>query len=958
MLSQKPQFAKVSDVTWEIPKSFKQGMRVPARIYATRKLLDAMDMQVYDQVTNVATLPGIVNHALCMPDGHSGYGFPIGGVAAFDPENNGVISPGGVGFDINCGMRLVTTNLTYDDVKPKLKELVELLFQRVPAGVGSSGFVKLNAQTFRKVIMEGAKWCIDNGYGWQEDMRRTEEDGCVKGADETKVSGRAVQRGLDQIGTLGSGNHYLEIQVVKPENIFDAEAAKAYGIFPNQVVVMFHCLPGDSKVLTEYGFTLPIRDLQKTWQQTSVPGLNPNDKTVIPVKIREFHEIPNKEEMFEIVTETGDKIKATEDHPIMTPDGLKFARELSIGNRVAMLPFQGVEYEAPNDSVIVDEEDIRAVDAEKAEAIIKSLKKKELLPLRLNSPKLPLLAKLMGFLTGDGYLQRNGARWFVRFIGKPGDLEEIRKDSLKLGYKFTKPFEYYSESEVQFEKSGKHSIKGHSYQISNGSHSLGILFAALGTPVGNKSKQAFLVPQWVVGAPKWIKRLYLAGYFGAEMTRPLIRKKEEYRFGNPLITLCKDEALRENAIAFLTQISGLVRQFDVECIGVKETNAIITKTGRSLKFVLKLSSKEPNLIKLWSGIGFEYCASRTALAALAIQYLKLKQNLLTEEAVITQKAAGSVAVTAYQFRHGNYPTVKEFFEYARMQPSSPAVWDKVKEIRRIESKDDFVYDLTVDSEHHNFVADGFITGNCGSRGFGHQVATDSLQVFLNVMERKYGIKILDRELACAPFNSPEGQDYFAAMKCGLNMSFANRQVILHRIRECFSKVMGQSAESMEMRQVYDVAHNTAKLEEYEIDGQRKKVLVHRKGATRAFGPGRPEVPQEFRSIGQPVIIGGSMETGSYLLAGTETAMKETWGSTAHGSGRTMSRTQAKHMFKGEELQKDMASRGILVRTVSYAGLAEEAGKAYKDIDEVIDCTHQAGISRKVVKLLPVANVKG
>ncbi len=482
----KPDFKKVSDYVWEVPKSYKQGMNVPARIYASKKLLDGMDLQVYDQITNVATLPGIINRALCMPDGHSGYGFPIGGVAAFDAEE-GVISPGGVGFDINCGMRLLTTNLTYDEVKPKLRELVDMLFKQVPAGVGSEGFVKFKAPEFREMVGQGAKWCLEKGWGWEEDLRRTEEEGCIAGADESKISDRAVSRGLNQIGTLGSGNHYLEIQVAKPENIVDAEAARAYGIFPNQVVVMFHC---------------------------------------------------------------------------------------------------------------------------------------------------------------------------------------------------------------------------------------------------------------------------------------------------------------------------------------------------------------------------------------------------------------------------------------------------------------------------------------GSRGFGHQVATDHLQIFLDVMEKKYGIKILDRELACAPFQSPEGQNYFSAMKCGLNMSFANRQVILHRIRECFSKVFGQSAESLEMRQVYDVAHNTAKLEEYEVDGHRKKVLVHRKGATRAFGPGRKEVPEEFRAIGQPVIIGGSMETGSYLLSGTEGAMKETWGSTAHGSGRTMSRTQAKQMFRGEQLQKDMEARGIYVKSVSYAGLAEEAGKAYKDIDEVIDACHNAGISRKVVKFTPIGNVKG
>jgi len=482
----KPEFKKITDYVWEIDPSFKKGMRVPARVYATKKLLDDMDLQVYDQLTNVATLPGIIRHAYCMSDGHSGYGFPIGGVAAFD-TTEGVISPGGVGFDINCGMRLVRTDLTYDDVKPKLHELIDELFKKVPSGVGCTGFVKITKDEFKKVIEEGAGWCVRKGYGWDEDLRRTEEDGCMKHADANKVSQRAITRGYNQIGTLGSGNHYLEIQVVKEENIFDQAAAKKLGIFPNQVVVMFHC---------------------------------------------------------------------------------------------------------------------------------------------------------------------------------------------------------------------------------------------------------------------------------------------------------------------------------------------------------------------------------------------------------------------------------------------------------------------------------------GSRGFGHQIATDSLNTFLSVMESKYSIKILDKELACAPFSSPEGQTYYSAMNGGINMAFANRQVILHRIREVFSQVFKQDAEKLGLHQIYDVTHNTAKIEKYKIDGSMKEVIVHRKGATRAFGPDRSEVPQEYRDIGQPVIIGGSMETGSYLLLGTKKAEEETWGSTAHGSGRTMSRTKAKSLFRGDQLQKDMEKRGILIRTDSMSGLAEEAGAAYKNIDDVIEATHLAGISKKVVRFIPIANVKG
>ena len=478
---------KISDTVWELPPSYKQGMRVPARVIATEKLMREMDEAVYQQISNVATLPGITRYALCMPDGHSGYGFPIGGVAAMDVHEGGVISPGGIGFDINCGMRLVVTNLTVDDVQPRLKEIVDLLFQRVPTGVGSHGFLKISRDDFRNVVEQGARWCVEHGYGWDEDLEITEENGCISGADAGKISDRAIDRGYNQVGTLGSGNHYLEVQIARPEDVRDKELAAKFGItIPDQVVVMFHC---------------------------------------------------------------------------------------------------------------------------------------------------------------------------------------------------------------------------------------------------------------------------------------------------------------------------------------------------------------------------------------------------------------------------------------------------------------------------------------GSRGFGHQVATDYLQVFLKVMESKYGIKILDRELACAPFESPEGSDYFAAMKCGLNMSFANRQVILHRIREVFSEVFGRSAQDLGLRMIYDVAHNTAKLEKHDVDGKERKLLVHRKGATRAFGPGHEEVAPRYRDIGQPVIIGGSMETGSYLLVGTSSGA-QTFFSTAHGSGRTMSRTKARKQWNGKQLQRDLEARGIYIRSTSWAGLAEEAGAAYKDIDEVIQATELAGISKPVARFTPIGNVKG
>jgi tRNA-splicing ligase RtcB (3'-phosphate/5'-hydroxy nucleic acid ligase) len=243
--------------------------------------------------------------------------------------------------------------------------------------------------------------------------------------------------------------------------------------------------------------------------------------------------------------------------------------------------------------------------------------------------------------------------------------------------------------------------------------------------------------------------------------------------------------------------------------------------------------------------------------------------------------------------------------------------------------------------------------HCGSRGFGHQVASDYLKIFEKAM-RRHGITVHDQQLACAPFRSPEGQDYFGAMNCAANAAFANRQVITHQVREAFGSVFNQSPEELGMELVYDVAHNIAKVERY----PEGELLVHRKGATRSFGPGRPEVPERYRKIGQPVICGGSMETGSYLLVGTERAVRDTFASTMHGSGRTMSRGQAKRAIRGEALQRDLKQRGILVKAVSMSGLAEEAGWAYKDISEVVLTVDSAGITKKVAELKPIGNIKG
>ena len=459
-------------------------MRVPGIIYASDKLMKAMGKdESPKQVANVAQLPGIVKHSLAMPDMHWGYGFPIGGVAAFDIDG-GIVSPGGVGYDINCGCRLVATNLRREEIRPQMAKIVNALFLHVPSGVGSRGALKLSRSEEKRVLVEGARWAVKNGYGSQGDLESMEDGGCLPGADPEAVSERALERGKDQVGTLGSGNHFLEVEIV--EEIFDRDVASVLGIEVGQVAVMIHS---------------------------------------------------------------------------------------------------------------------------------------------------------------------------------------------------------------------------------------------------------------------------------------------------------------------------------------------------------------------------------------------------------------------------------------------------------------------------------------GSRGLGHQVCDDYLAKLVKHVD-KIGIKLPDRQLACAYIHSPEGQQYLAAMACAANYAWANRQMLMHWTGEALEKALGMGPRELGMRLVYDVCHNIAKIEEHFVDGKKMTLCVHRKGATRAFPPGHPALPQKFRKTGQPVLIPGDMGTGSYVLVGTEKAMEMTFGSTCHGAGRVLSRAAAIKASKGRSIRREMEDRGVLVMSAAKGTLAEEIPEAYKDIDEVVNVVHGAGLSRKVAKLRAVGCIKG
>ncbi len=982
---------QVDKTLWELPKSTNPDMRVPGLIVATEKLLSEMDKGVFMQAVNVATLKGIQRHAYVMPDAHWGYGFPIGGVAAMDVEE-GVISPGGIGFDINC-------------------------------------------------------------------------------------------------------------------------------------------LPRDAKILHPLGYTKKIVEFEEDWKNEHLTTFDTSQDNLVETRIINF--LKRKEEiLFKIITKAGYTIKASGDHPILTKRGMVEAEKLLLGDRIAIYPFEGIEYAKPSNETILTGNDVLESDLGfNNEEILNELKKRELIPLTLDHPKLPILLKIFGYIIGNGSARiidtREGKKTLVTFYGKPEDLEEIREDIRKLGWSTSRMHSQGIMARFLANDSTR-SIDGKEYYLKLESSAFLQLFYMLGFPIENKSKQEWTLPSWIFKLEKWQKRLFLASYQGANMNVPNILAKKQEKFFSPHVKIHGKEPLQESGFQFMQDLQRLYKDLGIETTVTKPIISHVNARGENIHEIkLLINTTNENLHKFFATIGFCYNQEKSWISNALSFYLKLKASKKEKLAstihevqqiqetgnghtnllyVIDNKKKSfqeDVEKTLYAPSKGNPEPSREFLDLEEFitghvigNESESVFWDEIISIE-IEEYNDYVYDFTVDHESHNFIADSVVVSNCGvrliktnltleevkpkikelvnelfrivpagvgskgflrlnqaefrevmemgvdwviergygweqdkerteefgrmevadaskvsqkaikrgidqigtlgsgnhyleiqvarphnyfdreiakamgleldnqivvmvhcgSRGFGHQIATDYLMKFLQVMP-KYGIKIRDKELAAAPFNSPEGQDYYAAMAAAANMAWANRQVIMHRVREGFSRIFGMSPEDLEMELVYDVAHNIAKLEEYVVDGTKKTLLVHRKGATRSLGPGNKHLPPKYKDVGQPVLIGGSMETGSYLLVGTKKAEELTFGSTCHGSGRTMSRAAAKRKVKGYEVKRKMEQRGIYVKAVTLKGLAEEAGIAYKNISDVIDAVHQAGISKKVVRLEPIGNIKG
>ena len=985
---------KIDDYRWRIPKSYKPGMRVDGIIYADEHLIKSIKYdRAPEQVANVATLPGIVKYSLAMPDIHWGYGAPIGGVSAFDVDGKGIVSPGMVGYDINC-------------------------------------------------------------------------------------------------------------------------------------------LDGESKILLDTGAYIKMKDSENIFRSKKLSCINFEKKQKEKTLIKRFIKIKPSNRVFEVETLNGNKITATEDHPFWTPDGMIPLKNLGRGTAVAIYPFEGVPYEEPSNEIIIDENDIKKFllsigkdsRGHGLEQIIIQLKKRNLLPLRYDSPQLPYILKVMGYNFGDGniYFSRKREKGFTGFYGKKEDLESIKNDIDKIGFICSRAYSRVRDHEINtFYATIK--FKSENFNCKVGASSFAALLVTLGTPLGNKTNQVYRVPKWIMKAPLWQKRLFLAGFFGAEMPSPKTMTGHGYNFYCPTISMNKQKESVDNGKEFFIDLSKLLEEFNVSTVKISKRPEYKNKKGKlSVRLRLMLSGKSDNLINLYSKIGFEYNQKRSMLASVAAQYLKVKESQIEERErlaftsrELVKSGVGAESIyknlnsnlvnkrfierSIYGGRKGrprlslDTATFNEFLEHTTQgMDNSGMMWDSIESIREIEFNN-YVYDFTVFHEDHNFIANNFVVSNCGvrllktnltekdvkprirelvnglynhvpaglgsegkirvsaeeerkiltkgaawavgrgfgtkedlehteekgcmegadpskvsdrayqrgkkqsgtlgsgnhfievqavdeiydgkaaeifnlekgqitimihsgSRGFGYQIC-DDYSKGIGAALTKYNISVPDRQLACTPVKSPEGRSYIGAMKCAANYAWNNRQCLMHLVREVFEKVFNRSFRDLGMDLIYDVAHNIAKFEKYKIEGKEKLLCVHRKGATRAFGPGHPELPAKYKDIGQPVIIPGDMGRNSFLLVGTEKA-EETFFSTCHGAGRLMSRKAAISACRGRSISRELAEKGIVVMASGRGTLAEEAPEAYKNVNDVVHVVHEAGISKRVVRMRPLCVIKG
>jgi len=977
---------QVSDVVWEIPATFKAGMNVPARIYATRKLLEAMDNGVIEQVTNVASLPGIIRCSYAMADAHWGYGFPIGGVAAFDTEK-GIISPGGIGFDINC---LHPESRVYDEngIWRRIREL----------GISSHGFRSLDENRGitipTRAVMKQERWESDSILRIKTKGGKTllvTRDHPIRTRRGMVDAGQVtIEDSLAASGVEGIGfTEPYGVQIVSSETL--ASAMERMGISDRG--------NARSQILRELK-TRGLEDIllsdPRMTQLTKLLGFIFGDGNIPAVKKGHYVSFWGRAEDLESIR-TDLKALGFESH------GFRRDRHHKIKTAYGLSEFDYSEesLQASSTSLAVL---LVALGAPYGKKTNQAYRLPEWLFSAEDWQKKMFLgaffgAELSSPLTTNGYDFQMPSFSVSKLDGLSANALELLQDFarilLSMGVESSEPVRVrgYDYDGVDGRSTGfRLSILSNTPNLLRFLGSVGYLY--------NKQKErtaslacCFLSHQQRLRDERdqvrdQAARMYAAGVPASTIVRELSSEVAGPSFIRHSIWQRRGSARVWQTIKF----EEFIEKFEVGRSGLvfDQVASIEVVPYEGLVYDVTIDDRNHNFLA--EGLVVSNCGMRLVRTNLRYSEVKPKVkelvDLLFRLVPTGVGVKGFVKLNQSQFedvmRYGvkwcaengygwddDVDKVEEGGYIKGADPSKVSAQASsrgINQLGTLGSGNHYLEIQVVDparffdaktGKHFGLVHDDqvVVMVHCGSRGFGHQVGTDYLRVFDTAM-KKYGITVRDRELACAPFSSKEGSDYYGAMVCAANMAFANRQVIVEKIREAFKQVFHKEAEKMDMEIIYDVCHNIAKVERHKVDGGSRDVLVHRKGATRSYGPGHKDIPPAYRQIGQPVIIGGSMETGSYLLLGTEKAMADTFGSTAHGSGRTMSRTAAKRQVSGQELQRSMEKRGIYVKAATWDGLAEEAGMAYKDISEVVETMHEAGISLKVAALRPIGNIKG
>lgn len=928
---------RIDRIRWEIPK-FDKRMRVPGRVYADDALIDKMKRdRTLEQAANVAMLPGIYKYSIVMPDGHQGYGFPIGGVAAFDVKE-GVISPGGIGYDINClapGTKVLTEHgywMSVEEMPGKFK-LQGLRVYNIEEGHNDFSRIAFVAE---REVDEGEKA-----------VRITTESGrVVEGSEDHPV---LTPQGYVYLKNIREGDYVLVYPfegvpyeekkgILLDENAFKDEDPQAVKFLRERNLLPLRWEdPKIGTIARILGFALGGGHFGAMGERLTLSFYG-EEKTLKELK-----------KDLESLGISANLYVRERDYSIETVSGFYEGRSVSAELRVASRSF----------ALLLGKLGMPHGD--------KTKKSYRVPGWIMEAPRWVKRNFLAGLFAADGSI--------VEFKGVtplPINLTQSKKEGLEDSL-----LEFMNDVAKLLEEFG---VKSTLYRVKS---KKGITYRL--ALVGEDSIKNFLGKvNYEYDLEKKAKGLIAYAYLRFKERVKKERKKametvKQTYGGDREPRVPKDFPTFEEFARRKGYEGGFVAEkvIKVEHVGPEYSrfydigvyheahnfiaNGVVVHNCGVRLIRTNLTEKEvrPKIKELVDALFKNVPSGLGSEGRVRLHWTQLDD-------VLADGAKWGV-----ENGYGWEEDLEHLEENGRMEGADPnAVSQKAKQrgapqLGSLGSGNHFLEVQVVDEIYNEEIAKAYglfkgqvvVMVHTGSRGLGHQVASDYLRIMEKAV-RKYGIPWPDRELVSVPFESEEGQHYFSAMKAAANFAWANRQMITHWVRESFEEVFRRKAEDMEMGVVYDVAHNIGKVEEHEVDGKKVKVIVHRKGATRAFPKGRPEVPKAYRDVGQPVLIPGSMGTASYVLAGAEGSMRETFGSTCHGAGRLMSRHEATRTWRGEKIEQDLARRGIYVRAASKRVVAEEAPGAYKSVDNVVNTVHEAGIANLVARMRPMGVAKG